>query len=254
MKLAPLCAEVAEMRQRMAAVQDRMEGGIQGLAESEEQLRGEIRRVADSSSGFDASAAEAAIEMKLTPLRGEVAEVRQRMAEGDHTIAEMAAVQHRVEWDMQGFAESQEQLRDEIRHVADSSSSFDASAADAAIEMKLAPLRVEIAEMRQRLAESDRTTLDLILAIGQMCRQAAGRIADSAPLPPESAPPLSNVEPLLNGTGDSLHAVPQEPVDPPLESAAPAFTQIKKATALWRFPAVSSFLLAAGGLLLLHYL
>jgi hypothetical protein len=108
--------------------------------------------------------------------------------------------------------------------------------------------------MRQRLAESDRTALDLILAIGQMCRQAAGRIADSAPLPPESAPPLSNVEPLLNGTGDSLHAVPQEPVDPPLESAAPAFTQLKKATALWRFPAVSSFLLAAGGLLLLHYL
>jgi hypothetical protein len=43
-------------------------------------------------------------------------------------------------------------------------------------------------------------------------------------------------------------------VDPPLESAAPAFTQLKKATALWRFPAVSSFLLAAGGLLLLHYL
>jgi len=254
MKLAPLCAEVAEMRQRMAAVHDRVEGGMQGLTESEEQLRDEIRRVADSSSGFDASAAEAAIEMKLTPLRGEVAEVRQRMAEGDRTVAEMAAVQHRVEWDVQGFAESQEKLRDEIRRVAESSSSFDASAADAAIELKLAPLRAEIAEMRQRLAESDRTSLDLILAIGQMCRQAAGRIADSAPLPPESAPPLSNAEPPLNGTGDSLHAVPEEPVDPPLESAAPAFTQLKKATALWRFPAVSSFLLAAGGLLLLHYL
>jgi hypothetical protein len=253
MKLAPLCAEVAEMRQRMAAVHNRVEGGIQGLVESEEQLREEIRRVADISSGFDASA-EAAIEMKLTPLRGEVAEARQRMAEGDRTVAEMAAVQHRVEWDMQGFAESQEKLRDEIRRVADSSSSFDASAADAAIEMKLAPLRAEIAEMRQRLAESDRSALDLILAIGQMCRQAAGRIADSAPLPPESAPPLSNAEPPLNGTGDSLHTVPEEPVDPPLESAAPAFTQLKKATSLWRFPAVSSFLLAAGGLLLLHYL
>jgi hypothetical protein len=158
---------------------------------------------------------------------------------------------------MQGLAESEEKLREEIRRVADNSSSFDASAADAAIEMKLAPLRAEIAEMRQRLAESDRTALDLILAIGQMCRQAAGRIADSPPLPPESAPPLSNAEPPLNGTGDSLHAVPQEPgvsMDPPFESAAPAFTQIKKATSLWRFPAVSSFLLAAGGLLLLHYL
>jgi hypothetical protein len=43
-------------------------------------------------------------------------------------------------------------------------------------------------------------------------------------------------------------------MDPPFESAAPAFTQIKKATSLWRVPAVSSFLLATGGLLLLHYL
>jgi chromosome segregation ATPase len=257
-RLAEFEARLAEARGRfdagIVAAHNRVEGGMRGLAESEERLREEIRSVADSSSGFDASAAEAAIEMKLTPLRGEVAEVRQRMAEGDRTVAEMAAVQHRVEWDVQGFAESQEKLRDEIRRVAESSSSFDASAADAAIELKLAPLRAEIAEMRQRLAESDHTSLDLILAIGQMCRQAAGRIADSAPLPPESAPPLSNAEPPLNGTGDSLHAVPEEPVDPPLESAAPAFTQLKKATALWRFPAVSSFLLAAGGLLLLHYL
>src|ERR1035437_3204853 len=118
----------------------------------------------------------------------EMAEVRSQFN------AEMAAVHDRVEGGMRGFAESEEQLREEIRRVAESSSSFDASAAEAVIETKLVPLRVEITEMRQRLAESDRAVLDLILAIGQMCRQAAGRITDSAPLPPQSAPPPRSEE------------------------------------------------------------
>jgi hypothetical protein len=43
-------------------------------------------------------------------------------------------------------------------------------------------------------------------------------------------------------------------MDPPLESSAPAFTQLKKATSLWRVPLVSSFLVTTGSLLLLHYL
>jgi hypothetical protein len=43
-------------------------------------------------------------------------------------------------------------------------------------------------------------------------------------------------------------------MDPPLDSSAPDFTQLKKATSLWRVPLVSSFLLATGSLLMLHYL
>ena len=190
------------------------------------------------------------VERRLAGLEARIAEVRSQFD------AEMAAVHDRMEGGMRGFAESEEQLREEIRRVADSSSSFDASAAEAVIETKLVPLRVEITEMRQKLAESDRAVLDLILAIGQMCRQAAERITDSAP-PPESAPPPSNTEPPLNGTGDSLRAAPEEPgvsMDPPFESSTPAFTQLKKATSLWRVPLVSSFLVTTGGLLLRHYL
>jgi len=190
------------------------------------------------------------VERRVAGLEGRIAEVRSRFD------AEMAAVHDRMEGGMRGFAESEEQLREEIRRVADSSSSFDASAAEAVIETKLVPLRVEITEMRQRLAESDRAVLDLILAIGQMCRQAAERITDAAP-PPESAPPPSNTEPPLDGTSDPLGAAPEEPgvsMDPPLESSAPAFTQLKKATSLWRVPLVSSFLVTTGSLLLLHYL
>jgi hypothetical protein len=191
------------------------------------------------------------VERRLAGLEARIAEVRSQFD------AEMAAVHDRMEGGMRGFAESEEQLREEIRRVADSSSSFDASAAEAVIETKLVPLRVEITEMRQKLAESDRAVLDLILAIGQMCRQAAERITDSAPPPPESAPPPSDTEPPLDGTSDSLGVAPEQPevsMDPPFESSAPAFTQLKKATSLWRVPLVSSFLVTTGGLLLRHYL
>jgi hypothetical protein len=191
------------------------------------------------------------VEHRSAQLEARMAEVRSQF------VAEIVAVHNRVEGDMRGIAESEERLREEIRRVADSASSFDVSAAEAVIETKLAPLRVEIGGMRQRLAESERATLDLILAIGQMCRQAAGRITDPAPLPPESAPPPPNPGPPLNGTSDSLAAAPEEPgvsMDPPFEPSAPDFTQLKKATSLWRVPLVSSFLLATGGVLLLHYL
>ncbi len=190
-------------------------------------------------------------ELRLAELEARVAEVR------SHLDAEIVAVHNRIEADMRGLAESEQQLREEIQRAADRSSSSAAAAAEAAIEVKLAPLRVEIAEMRQRLAESDRTVLDLILAIGQICRQAAERMTDSAPLPPKSAPPPSNTDPPPNEAGDSLRAAPEEPevsMDPPVEFSAPAFTQLKKPTSLWRVSAVSSFLLATGGLLLRHYL
>src|ERR1019366_789377 len=194
-------------------------------------------RLSDQARQMERRGAE--LEARVAEVRNqfdaEMAEVRSQFN------AEMAAVHDRVEGGMRGFAESEEQLREEIRRVAESSSSFDASAAEAVIETKLVPLRVEITEMRQRLAESDRAVLDLILAIGQMCRQAAERMTDSAPLPPESAPPPANTEPPLNGTGDSLGAAPEEPgvsMDPPFESSAPAFAQLKKATSLWRVPLV----------------
>jgi hypothetical protein len=86
-------ARMAEVRSQfnaeMAAVHDRVEGGMRGFAESEEQLREEIRRVAESSSSFDASAAEAVIETKLVPLRVEITEMRQRLAESDRAVLDL---------------------------------------------------------------------------------------------------------------------------------------------------------------------
>jgi hypothetical protein len=271
------------------------------LAELEARIAVELKALQQQDQSL-ASRAQARLE-----------EVRSQLG------AQIVAVRNRVEEDMQGFTGSvaklveeqvasragallqpvEKQLREEIRRVADRSSSFDASAADAAMEMKLEPLRVEsnarnreIAEVRKRMADSDRTVLDLVLAIGQICRQAAERIAGPAAAPPESPPPLSSSgsglraepappaletpsagtimegEPPLNRIGDPLRAVLEEPVpvcppaeaepgivmDPPLEYSVPAFTQLKKVPSLWRIPVASSFLLTTGGLLLLHYL
>jgi hypothetical protein len=139
----------------------------------------------------------------------------------------------------------------------------------------------ELAELRMRLAESDRTALDLLLAIGEMCRQAAGRMAGPAPpsssgatlqaavapepverkapvrepAPPPPETPASErdtaspSEPGDTGAtgGDSL------PVNPaPADNPFPGFAQ-PKADRLWRIPLLSSLLLATGSLLLLHF-
>ena len=151
-RLAEFEARIAEVRSQVVAeivaVHKRVEGDLQGFAESKAQLRQEIQRVADSASGFDASAAEAIIDARLAPLCAEVGEMRQRLAESDQTIAGILAVHNRVEEDMRGLAESEEQLRQEIQRVAERASTFDVPAAEAVIETKLVPLRVEIAEMQ----------------------------------------------------------------------------------------------------------
>jgi hypothetical protein len=123
---------------------------------------------------------------------------------------------------------------------------------DRALRAEVADKSREIAELRERQAESDRNVLDLILAIGQMCREAAERIADPAARPApaepraEPAPPAAEIpeEQVLAGAPDA----------PPFESPVPGFAQPKPPARLWRVPLVSSFLLTAVGVLLLQYL
>jgi len=257
LEAAPTPEPAGFARKVIEAVVQAVDERLDEQAKQMERRLAELEaRIADAGRA-DASAVQASIEGKLAPLRAEVAAMRQRLVERDSMVADMAAIHNRVEGDMRGLAESDERLRQELQRVADRASSFDTAAAEAVIEGKLVPLRMEIGEMRRRLAESDRSVLDLILAIGQMCRQAAERITDSAPKQPESTPQPTTTEPPPDATGDLPGAAPEEPeasADPPFEASAPAFTQMKRATSLWRVPLVSSFLLATSGLLLLHYL
>jgi hypothetical protein len=90
------------------------------------------------------------------------------------------------------------------------------------------------------VTDSDRNVLDIILGMGALCRQAAGRMggpAEPAEPPQEIAKPAESME-----SAESSEA-----------SDVPGFAQTKQESGLWRVPLVSSFLITAGGWILLHY-
>jgi hypothetical protein len=138
----------------------------------------------------------------------------------------------------------------------------------------------EIAELRQRLADTDTNVLELILGIGQICRQAAQKIVP--PVEPEergSAHGQSS-NPAVNpdrsggvgevtsqfadlGSGSRERAAASRPPDEQEEGTGrdsqydhpvPGFAQAQKPDRLWRVPLVSSVVLATGGLVLRHFL
>src|ERR1017187_3772545 len=134
------------------------------------------------------------------------------------------------------------------------------AAVAASLEESLAPLCAEaarkereLAEIQNRLRESEHNALEIILAIGQVCRQAAERI--SGPSHPQPGAPADA------GDAPSPPApTPIAPEPPALEThsstgiAPPGFTQPAAPSRLWRIPLVSSLLISTAGLLLLHYL
>ena len=213
-----------------------------------------------AAPGFDKKVLEAVVNALDARLHEQAGQVERRLGEFEAQIAiELQSIHHQDD----AIASSVEQqvaaaFEGRLRPLE----SLVATAVDATIEDRLALLRAEaaernreIADLRERLADNDRNVLDLILAIGQMCREAAERI----PVP--GAPPAA-VEPQAEPDAPAPE-VPEEPAAacapapvellPPPESPAPDFTEAKPPARLWRVPLVSSFLLAAGGLLLLHY-
>jgi hypothetical protein len=135
-----------------------------------------------------------------------------------------------------------------------------ADAVAASLEESLAPLRAEVerkerelGDIKSRLSESEHNVLDVILAIGQVCRQAAERI--SGPSYPSAGAP-----PELGDAPEQPAPTPIAPAPPALESnsatgiAPPAFTEKAAPSRLWRIPLVSSLLISTTGFLLLHYL
>jgi hypothetical protein len=155
-----------------------------------------------------------------------------------------------------------------------------AAAAAAQLEEQLAPLRAEVqqkekelAELRQRLAESESSVLDVILAIGDLCRQAADRMGHKEQ--PPAAPPPAPAAPIAEPRPTAVEAVPlaanpgpiavpppnaetlpvpRAAADPALAPCIPDFLHETDRRSGWRIPLVSSFLVSTGYLLLMHYL
>src|SRR5207253_2820020 len=110
----------------------------------------------------------------------------------------------------------------------------------------------EIADLRQRVTESDRNVLDVMLTVGDLFRSAAGRLSSpnvpAAGPPPPAAPPeepptpKKPVDTAQTSTGSS--AAPAQSAERPaagaayLDSDVPSFAQPRKATALWSIPLV----------------
>lgn len=267
-RLADLEARMAVMRgldqqDRQAAEQLRQEA-----ADFRTALQLEMRQVRESVSR--AAAGQMGVGQELQILR------QQQLGMADAT--EKRFVELRQEH-RQGMSD----LRHEIEHSVEARMVTAAAAAAAAkIEEQLAPLRSEIqqkeqelGELRERLVESERSVLDVILAMGALCRQAADRInspreTQAAPPPPAPAAPeaesLAKSELAAPATAEATASapaahmakvetmpVPQALDEPALAPSIPDFLHESNHRS-WRIPLVSSFLISTGYLVLMHYL
>lgn len=244
---AKVTGNLAALEEKMVAVN--REFGAEVARIVAEQLRDQSAAAQQSIDEKIAAALDTAVEQRVAqavhaamdPLERQLAEadtrtahqidatVRERLDPLEHTLAEMdiraeryiaTAVRERLE-------PFELQLRGEI-----------------------AGKEREIAELQRRLAEADTNLLEIVSGIGQVCRQAAERMAKPAPpaLPNslEAAHPLETV-----ATESQAPAADPSAEDDPI----PGFAQPQKPNRLWRVPLVSSLVvLASGGLLLIRYL
>jgi hypothetical protein len=218
-----------------------------------------------------------AVAQDMDLLYGQIGQLRQEYAAGSGTALDeriAAAVTAHLET---RIATLEVQLHDQVLSAVDRSSLQVASAAAGRVDEQLAAVHAalaekdrEIAELRQRIADSEQTALDLILAMGQMCRQVAERISGPEPAP-VADPPREEDSRSDGGPSASPPAEPptaEQPPDPP--SAGPSappngdnnghssiepmpMASAQRLSHLWRIPLVSSFLiLAAGSLSLLR--
>jgi hypothetical protein len=220
----------------------------------------------------------------MAALRGEVAALHRAFAESVARVVEeklaagfeahSASVQKLVAEQAAGVASALmrpavAQLREDVRQAEERAK----AAAEAGIEKRLASLRdeidgrdAELAALRARVGESDRNVLDLILALGQVCTDLAGRQGKedtlAAPLP--ELPSMAALAPVSEAVAEPetpaaapepIPALP-EPVPIPVAragSAVPGFAELP-APKPWRAAVLSSLAVTGGALAALKFL
>jgi hypothetical protein len=173
-------------------------------------------------------------------LRGQMTALHRQFAE---SLAHLVNDQIAATVDLR-LAPVETNLRQEIRDQASHVAGLAAAAADEHVAERMQPVENTVAGLSQRLEENDRNTLELVLALGQLCLQTAERLSIPAAepeMPVAEAPAVASEEPVAEA---AAVAAELEPVSKPSEAVR----------TLWRIPMVSSFFVATGGLLLLHYL
>jgi len=313
---ARLREHAGQMDRRFADLEARIAVEMQGLhhqsRQAGEQLRQEaatlrsavdhdLRQVRESVSQAVAGQAAARTELQAIHRQHEriVHGAEQRFTDMQCDYRQgVADLRESVSQTMAGQTAAHELKMVELRAVIEQSMearivTAAAAAAAAQFEECMGPLRTEVqqkerelAELRQRLAESERSVLDVVLAIGEVCRQAAERIGGaggtrSATPPPEPPAPAVQSQPEAEDTilaasepepaplpgpvaipefppapAVEMPPAPQLVADPSLAKSIPDFLNEANRKAPWRVPLVSSFLVTTVGcgLLLMHYL
>jgi hypothetical protein len=166
------------------------------------RLREHSAQIEQRLAAIEAKISDRATAAEVAALRsdfnGQMAASIKRNEEDVHILRNQMAVLHRQ------FAESvarlvdeqisstldvrlapmEKQLKEEIRQQTGRAVSLVASATDEYLSERIEPLQTEAAELRQRIAANDQNTLELVLALGQLCLVTAERLS-----PPEVKEP-----------------------------------------------------------------
>lgn len=176
-------------------------------------------------------------------LRGQMTTLHRQFAESLARLDQQVAATMEVR-----LAPLETELRQEMREQAGRVADLAAVAADEHVANRIQPMQNAVSDLSRRLEDNDRNTLELVLQLGQLCLQTAERLSVpetetiEAQAAPEPAPDVAP-EPAL-ATAEAQETAALEAAPAPNDATKP----------LWRIPLVSSFFMATGGLLLLHYL
>ena len=272
---ARLHEHAGQVDRRLADLEARL-AIMQGLQEQDRKAADQVRN--------EATALRAGLNRDMRQVLDSVSQV---VAGQTATASELHTLRQQHERILdaaeQRFAEMQQEYR---QGIADLRSEMEqsiearfvtsaAAAAAAQVEEQLAPLRSEVehkeqelAELRQRLADSEKSVLDIVLAVGSVCRQAAERIggayeprpvvpapANAEALPkPEPAPPPDAVPVTAPAAAMETASPAAAAVLPARIQPVPDFLTESTHRTNWRIPLVSSFLVSTGYLVLMHYL
>ena len=235
---ARLHEHAGQMDRRLADLEARM-AVMQGVQQQDRQGAELVRQ--------EAAALRTAVQQDMRQIRESVSRTAAGQTAAENELQTLRQQHERiVDAAEQRFADMRQEYR---QGIADLRSEMEqsietrfvtAAAATAAAQMEeqLVPLRAEVqqkeqelAELRQRLAESEKSVLDVVLAIGDVCRQAADRMscssprrsASSTPTPVPPAAPKLEARPKpeatvlldttpMNTAPMNISAMPPEPV------------------------------------------
>jgi len=199
---------------------------------------------------FQQKMVEAVVMVVDARLRDQAAQIEKRVT--DEIAALRGEMGQQIAANRQTAAEANDVLRGQMidlhRHFAESIAQLVDEQIAATMEQRLAPvtecvqpMQEEVADLQRRVGDNDRDTLELVLAIGQLCLQTAERLAGSTAPARVTAPGF-----------EPASAIAIEL--PKTEQVKADQAKADQAKAPWRIPLVSSFFFVSGGLLLLHYL